>query len=201
MKYGWLPYILMMVSGLHKEPSKFPDMDPVEMHVRRQLWWSLVALDAQIALTSGLPCVIETSFYDVQPITELAECAISCGPTAGAATIKDILRTFIGGKFEFYRLTGRFLRLLHSNVMNERDLDEILEVTRIIQADLYSRRERIALIMQTATANGGAPEGAPVLSKLTKIVLSMLAAKPYAVMYGPVRRHGLLDKLREKEPT
>ena len=176
-------------------------MDPIEVHVRRQLWWSLVALDAQIALASGLPCVIETSFYDVQPVTELAESAISCAPTEGAATIKEILRTFIGGKFEFYRLTGRFMRLLNNNIINEQDLCDILEIIRTIQADLYSRRERVSLIMQTATANGGAPEGAPVLSKLTKIILSMLAAKPYAVMYGPIRRHGLLDTLREKEPT
>ena len=30
--------------GLHKEPSKFPDIDPIEVHVRRQLshWGQLV---------------------------------------------------------------------------------------------------------------------------------------------------------------
>ena len=190
-----------LVLGLHKEPSKFPDMDPVDMHVRRQLWWNLVSLDAQIALASGLPCIVETSFYDVEPVGELSESAISCAPNEGARTIKEILRTFVGGKFEFYRMTGKFLHILHKNVMNEEDLDELLEVTRTIQADLYSRRERIALIMETASANGGTPEGSAVLSKFSKMVMSMIAAKPYAVMYGPVRRHGLLAKLGEKEPT
>jgi hypothetical protein len=189
------------IPGLHKEPSKFPDVDPIEVHIRRQLWWIVVSFDAQIALASGLPCVIETSFYDVDPVSELSETAIAYAPTKGAKTIKDILRAFIGGRFEFYRLSGKFLRILHSNVITERDLDELLEITRAIQGDLYSRRERIAMIMTAASAGGRAPEGSPVLSKFSKMVMSMLAAKPYAVMYGPLRRHGLLGKLREKEST
>ena len=196
-----LRQILTRSIGLHKEPSKFPDVDPIDIHVRRQLWWIIVSFDAQIALASGLPCIIETSFYDVDPVSELSETAIAMVATEGASTIKDMLRTFVGGRFEFYRLSGRFLRILHGNVITERDLDELLEITRAIQGDLYSRRERIALIMTAASSSGRALEGSAVLSKFSKIVMSMLAAKPYAVMYGPLRRHGLLGKLHEKEST
>ena len=193
--------MLIFKTGLHKEPSKFPDIDPTDVHVRRQLWWIIVSFDAQIALASGLPCVVETSFYDVDPVTELSECAIAYAPTESAKTIKEILRAFVGGRFEFYRLSGKFLRILHGNVITERDLDELLEITRAIQGDLYSRRERITLTMTAASGDGRAPEGSAVLSKFAKMVMSMLAAKPYAVMYGPLRRHGLLDNLREKEST
>ena len=188
-------------TGLHKEPSKFPDMDNIDIHVRRQLWWIIVSFDAQIALASGLPCIVETTFCDVEPVSELSETAIAMAPTEGATTVKDMLRTFVGGRFEFYRLSGRFLRILHSNIISEQDLDELLEITRAIQGDLYSRRERIAMIMTTASNGGKALEGSAVLSKFSKMVMSMLAAKPYAVMYGPLRRHGLLGKLYEKEPT
>jgi hypothetical protein len=188
-------------TGLHKEPSKFPDMDRIDTHVRRQLWWIIVSFDAQIALASGLPCIVETTFYDVESVSELSETAIAMAPTEGAATIKDMLRTFVGGRFEFYRLSGRFLRILHGNTISEQDLDELLEITRAIQGDLYSRRERIAMIMTAASNGGRALEGSAVLSKFSKMVMSMLAAKPYAVMYGPLRRHGLLGKLHEKEPT
>lgn len=175
-------------------------MDQIDMHVRRQLWWIIVSFDAQIALASGLPCIIETTFYDVEPVSELSETAIAMAPTEGAGTIKDMLRTFVSGRFEFYRLSGRFLRILHGNTIQERDLDELMEITRAIQGDLYSRRERIQMIMTAASNNGRALEGSAVLSKFSKMVMSMLASKPYAVMYGPLRRHGLLGKLREKEP-
>ena len=198
---NFLALSLTYSTGLHKEPSKFPDMDPVELHVRRQLWWNLVSLDAQIALASGLPCILETSFYDVEPIAELSESAVACVSAEGAITIKEILRAFVGGKFEFYRMTGTFLHLLHKNTMDETDPDKILEIARGIQVDMYSRRERIALVMQSASDNGGSLEASAVLSKFSKMVMSMLAAKPFSVMYGPVRRHGLLGKLLEKKPT
>ena len=176
-------------------------MDMIDIHVRRQLWWIIVSFDAQIALGSGLRCIVGTTIYGVEPVSELSETAIAMAPTEGAATIKNMLRTFAGGRFEFYRLSGRFLRILHGNIITERDLDELLEITRAIQGDLYSRRERIAMIMTAASNGGRALEGSAVLSKFSKMVMSMLAAKPYAVMYGPLRRHGLLGKLHDKEPT
>jgi hypothetical protein len=187
--------------GLHKEPSKFPGIDRIELHVRRQLWWSLVSLDSQIALASGLPSIIETKNFDVEVITDLSESAISSPPVEGSATIKEILRTFVSGKFEFYRRMGEFLQLLHNNFLTEKDLDQILEIVRANQRDMYSRREHVANAVQGSIIDGSPASGSAVFSKFTKMVISMMAAKPFAVMYGAIRRHGLLDKLREKEPT
>lgn len=137
----------------------------------------------------------------MEPVSEPSENAIAMALAEGASIIKDMLRTFVGGRFEFYRLSGRFLRILYTSVIMEKDLDELLEIIRAIQGDLYSRRERIALIMTAATGSGKALEGSAVLSKFSKMLISMLAAKPYAVMYGPLRRHSLLEKLQGEEPT
>lgn len=205
--------LLTNKKGLHKEPSKFPDISPVDVHVRRQLWWNLVSLDAQVAFASGLPPIINNRFYDVQPISELSESAInSAYGDSGTQNngSKQILRAFLGGKFEFYRNAGDFLHSMHNNLLCEKALDELLQITRRIQQELHSRREQITSILQASRAEidlrqvGGdrlsGVETMSVQAQFTKMVLSMLAAKPYAVMYGPVRRHELLGKLREKEP-
>lgn len=219
--------------GLHKEPSKFPGIDRIEVHVRRQLWWSLVSLDTQIAMAAGLPAIIIPKHFDVEPAEELSESAISSPPVEGSATIKEILRTFICGKYAFYGRMGEFVHLLHSNFLSEADLDKLLDIVknnqvslqrsngiqnrdngsvsvvnpRLIcdahreQLDQYTRRDRIALAVKGSMNNGQPASGSAVFSKFTKMVISMMAAKPFAVMYGPVRRHGLLAKLKEKEPT
>jgi hypothetical protein len=93
------------------------------------------------------------------------------------------------------------VHLLHSNHLSENDLDQLLVITKNNQLDLYTRRDRIAIAVQGSMINGQPASGSAVFSKFTKMVISMMAAKPFAVMYGPLRRHGLLAKLREKEPT
>ncbi|KAK5167509.1 uncharacterized protein LTR77_007208 [Saxophila tyrrhenica] len=187
--------------GLHEDPSKFPVIDRIETHVRRQLFWHLVSLDCQVALASGLPAIIGSKLYDVSPITELSESAITSPPVEGSETIKEIGKTFVAGKFEFYRRMSDFLHLLHNDSLNESDLDRLLETIHENQTDLYARRERVATVVQDSITDGEPASGAAIFAKLTKMCLSMFAAKPFAVMYGPVRRHGLLQKLFEKEPT
>ena len=120
------------------------------------------------------------------------------------------MRLFVGGKFEFYRTASDFLHKLHNNFLNERDLNELLDITAKIQNDLYSRRDHITSILNAFKGEptlgdvGGGSSSATVeactLGHFTKMVLCMLAAKPFAVMFGPVRRHGLVEKLREKVP-
>lgn len=187
--------------GLHKEPSKFPGIDRIEVHVRRQLWWSLVSLDTQIAMAAGLPAIIMPKLFDVEPAEELSESAISSPPVEGSATIKEILLTFISGKYAFYGRMGEFVHLLHSNFLSETDLHKLLDIVKNNQLDLYTRRDRIAIAVQGSMIDGQPASGSAVFSKFTKMVISMMAAKPFAVMYGPIRRHGLLAKLKEKEPT
>ena len=201
---------------MHKEPSKFSDLSTVDVHVRRQLWWNLVSLDAQVAFASGLPPIIENRYYEVQPISELADFAQS-GSNNGnnqQSPKRVIIRAFVGGRFEFYRNACDFLHLLHNDKVTEADLDELIAIARRNETELGSRRDLITSMLQGGTpsiANDGREidYGRPttdcvpasqVLAQFTKMVLSMLAAKPYAVMYGPLRRHGLLTPLRNKVP-
>lgn len=161
----------------------------------------MASLDAQVALASGLPSIIETRYYDVAPITELSETAISSPPVQGSETIKEIGRIFVSGRFEFYRRMNDFIHLLHNDHLNENDLDKLLTIVRDNQKDCYNRREQVAMAVQNSITGGAPATGTDVFSKFAKMVICMWAAKPLAILYGPLRRHGLLERLHEKEPA
>ena len=58
---------------LHRDPSHFPRLDPIEAEVRRRVWWHIVHSDVNLAIASGLPPILETASWDVQAITEIRE--------------------------------------------------------------------------------------------------------------------------------
>jgi hypothetical protein len=59
--------------GLHKDPSHFSNIDPIECEIRRRVWWHLVHIDVLVAIASGLPPIVDLDTWDVQGISELKE--------------------------------------------------------------------------------------------------------------------------------
>lgn len=194
--------------GLHKDPSRFHETSATEIQTRRQLWWNVITIDTQVAFASGLPPLIESGSYDVETVSELTDAFTSNEATDRHR--KSILGIFINGKFFFYKKSGELLRLLHSNRLSKEDIDGILTITREIQDDVNARQAQIAAVEQNVDNADQLPgnesaalertQSNPILRQFTSILLSMFAAKPYAIMYGPIRRHNLLPYLQEKEP-
>lgn len=148
--------------------------------------------------------MIESKFYNVSPVSEKDALDVSSNAQ------RTILGIFVGGRYNFYRQTSDFLRLLNSSRVTKHDVDEMLKIARYIGKDMARRREMILEQSQNAQEPlAGRPnlhddlrraQSNPVLASFAMSVLSMLAAKPFAFMYGPLRRHDLLPYLREKEP-
>nr|POE82444.1 transcription factor lepe [Quercus suber] len=59
--------------GLHRDPSQFPAISAIEAEVRRRVWWTLVYVDTQVAIASGLPPVVELSSWNVREVSELKD--------------------------------------------------------------------------------------------------------------------------------
>lgn len=169
-----------------------------------------MSIDAQVAFASGLPPIIDCRLYNVLPVSELSAAAIREDFESHGNANKSILGIFIGGRFAFYKRGNEILHLLHSSLLSEADLDRILEITHTVKADMDSRREQILLIEKMTvppeTCDGTDvdalrhTESNAALAQFAKMLFALWAAKPYSVMYGPMRRHGLLPALRKKEP-
>lgn len=200
----------LTTTGVHKDPSKFSQLSAVESCVRRQLWWALVSLDVQIAYSSGLPPMINFEYSDVLQNTELSEAIApgasqadaSCTDPVGAA--RNILHCFSAAKHDFYRRSRDLLHGLHSDNLGEADLDNLIAITRSIQEMLESQRAQIEAVAIMDPGDPIFPESTGLtldtFAQFAKLVLSMLAAKPFSVMYGPLRESGLLHALRARVP-
>lgn len=58
--------------GLHREPSLF-NITPWKAEVRRRIFWQIFQLDTFVAVTSGLPPMMNEDFFDTRPISELKD--------------------------------------------------------------------------------------------------------------------------------
>lgn len=127
-----------------------------------------------------------------------------------AVATKTVMGIFVCGRYTFYHHMSDFLRLLNGHRVTEAEIDSILYIAQVIDQDVQRRKSQILQaakpIQVTEPGQPMSPEqlriieSSPVLASLATSVLSMLAAKPYAIMYGPFRQNGLLQYLKEKEP-
>jgi hypothetical protein len=185
-------------------------MTPIEIQVRRQLWWTVVAIDAQVAFASSLPPLIDTRQHNVEPVTEPGETARDPISSTPNHAFRSILGIFAGGKNKFYNDASEFLHILHNNRLRKEDVDNILSIAKRIQNDVEARKGQIDAVQNTSASqiptDGNDSdrslyqESSPIFGQFTKTILSMLAAKPYPIMYPSLKRHNLLPYLREREP-
>lgn len=204
--------IILTFAGLHRDPSTFPDLSVEEIQIRRQIWWALVSIDLQVALASGLPPLIDCSFYAVQSINEAPE-GTTLRPSLPGADSKSVLGILVGGKIRFGQMANEFLHILHSTSLGKSGIDRCLEITRRINEEMVSRQNQIETLAQNFPERGviggvsreenivNTTENNSILARFAKVLLSLLAAKPYPIIYGPVRRHNLMQYLFEKDPT
>lgn len=211
LKTSIIPRIRNLTSflGLHQDPLEYGNISGSECQLRRNLWWTLVAIDAQVAFAAGLPPLMPNGGHNVKSINA----ALPPGPHEDSSSClaqkgnDPLVSLFIAGKYLFYERSSAFLLAIHKRTLDEHDLEKILEITDSIETDLQRYKSEISAREQVSNgennSNGCAsPESAasPYFPELAEMVLSMYAAKPYAIMYGPLRRHGLLNLLRQRRP-
>lgn len=179
--------------------------------MRRQLWWALVCIDSQVALASGLPPLIDCSFYSISYLSEAPEADFTRQVPQHRSS-KTILGLLVGGKTRFFQKANKFLQILHSTTLQKNDIDDILVIAQEIEKEMASRQQQIEAIehhlLQQATVSAGSDdekiinraENSPVFGRFARMMLSLLAMKPYAIICGPARRHGLSSYLHEKAP-
>lgn len=65
--------------GFHRDPKYLPNMKPFHGELRRRLWATILELNIQSALDSGMPPLISPDDYDTEPPSNLNDTDISKG--------------------------------------------------------------------------------------------------------------------------
>ena len=157
--------------------------------------------------------MIENRLYHVKKPDEHDEPDVARNQTATTpGSPPTVMGMFVGGRYAFYHHVGDFLRIINSHHLTKSDVDKILRLTGMIRLELDKRVSQIvqgAYPTEMEIVVGDLPvtseelrgmQSNPTLASFAVSVLSMLTAKPYAIMYGPLRHQGLLPYLKEKDP-
>jgi hypothetical protein len=151
--------------------------------------------------------------YDVRPIDDgqSPQNPISVQPSYPKQTI---LNTFINGKVIFYKKANGFLHLLHSNTLTEPEVDAILSIVKSIGEEMGVCKQDIKHLESTLERESndsfrsdppnenalGRAESNLLFARFARMLLSLFAAKPYVIRYGPLRRHQASERVKEQLP-
>lgn len=64
---------MAMQMGLHQDPNLLEEMSVLQKEIRRRLWFTVLEMNVQAALDSGMPPMINTGDYNTQPPSNLSD--------------------------------------------------------------------------------------------------------------------------------
>ena len=152
--------------GLHRDPGLF-NFEPWEAEARRRIWFHILQLDCYIAISSGLPPLVQGSnFWDVRMISELKdgkigtkegqeyEEAVAAGkrgrddpdePNArDRPSMVAVQYVMARGKYLMVNSIRHLLTIqLRTNPMTRKDMEEVRQILIQIDQDLNVTIQRI----------------------------------------------------------
>ncbi|KAL4769623.1 fungal-specific transcription factor domain-containing protein [Aspergillus nidulans var. acristatus] len=110
---------MAMQMGLHQDPDLLGQMDPRQKHIRRRLWYTIMELNVQAAIDSGMPPMVTDGDYTTRPPPD--EMAGSEAATAaGQPSLQGVLARSLSVRL-------RATRVINS-MQEEPSYDRVLEL-------------------------------------------------------------------------
>ncbi|KAF2092461.1 hypothetical protein NA57DRAFT_82315 [Rhizodiscina lignyota] len=214
--------------GLNKDPSCFPLLSPVAIESRRRLWWLVYFHDVSIAMSAGLPPLIDDASWDVKPISEVKDHFIGTAEAveyerdvaAGTrpamsvdspedpnqSSLVSTCAIFAWGKYRTMVAIKYFLsKLFQQKPMTRSDVADIRIAMEQLRSDLFSRIRRIS---QSSGRYGGdvGPTMAthatnPALNKWTRLSLSAMYARSWGLLYIPLEHSTISSMWADLRPS
>ncbi|KAK5721678.1 hypothetical protein LTR15_006269 [Elasticomyces elasticus] len=195
------------ILGLYKDPSHFAGMDLVECEVRRRVWWHLVHIDVLVAISSGLPPMVEAGCWDVRAISELKEehFGTYADPRDPAnASLVSTIGVLVAGKLRATMVLRRTIaRLSAPDPLTSSHLVAMRSEFRLLGEDLASRISRIPephLNNARTTAAIETYENNFALNRWARLLLSAYVDEQYSIACRPILNAPISDMWPELYP-
>lgn len=155
--------------GLHRDPAPFKAIPATEAEARRRVWWHIVHMDGVVAMSSGLPPLVNNEeFWDVKMTSEVKDILIGT-PKAleyedavahkkrkpdnpddagicGGPSMVNVYYLAAKGKYMMSKATRRILRIqLGTKPITRRDMEELRNILVSLQAELRAIIDRIPM--------------------------------------------------------
>ncbi|CRG91921.1 putative transcriptional regulatory protein C139,03 [Talaromyces islandicus] len=155
--------------GLHRDPAQF-GIQSSEAEARRRVWWHIVHMDSVVAMSSGLPPLVnDENFWDVREPSEVKDTLLGTpqaekytklvtnnlrprdnpdDPTiCGGNSMVNVFYLCARGKYIMARAIRRILRIqLGTKPITGSDMEELRSILIELQFQLNSLVNRIPLV-------------------------------------------------------
>ncbi|KAI2720948.1 transcriptional regulator family: Fungal Specific TF [Penicillium roqueforti] len=152
--------------GLHRDPAKF-GIEPCEAEYRRRLWWHIIHMDCVVAMSSGLPPLVnDENYWDVCETSEMKDTMLGSpaaesymkqvasrerlpdnpdDPTiCGGPSMVNVYYLTARGKYTMARAIRRILKIqLGIKPLTRQDMEELRSILLDLQLRLNSIINRI----------------------------------------------------------
>ncbi|PKY03675.1 hypothetical protein P168DRAFT_270105 [Aspergillus campestris IBT 28561] len=170
-----------MVMGLHLDPTRFAELSAFQIEQRRRLWVTVVEMDLQASIASGMPVTIpEIDFGPLVPAnlndTDFDELAVELPPSKGLHEWTDSLAQITLAMSLPHRIRAMMLVRIVSSRM---DLSEIVKQGRRLEECLQQVPSPLRL--DQAPNSGDSP-----MMLLTRVLLDVYTRRPLLCLYRPI---------------
>jgi hypothetical protein len=166
--------------GFHRDPKYLPDIPPLEAELRRRLWATVVELNTQSALDSGMPSLLSYSDWDTEPPANIDDIDLNESTTSIVSKAPHI---FTQTSLQLALLKSLPARLevirLANNFRTEPKYDEILAIDSTLT---NACKENITFINKT---NASCPPNSPAISQLNRNLLDLSIRRFILILHRP----------------
>ncbi|KAJ6017060.1 fungal-specific transcription factor domain-containing protein [Penicillium sp. IBT 35674x] len=144
-----------MMIGLHRDPINFKGVSPFYAEIRRRLWATIVELDLQAALDTGVPAGISEDDYDCAPPSNLDDEDFSLNSSAIPASKSSTVLTRTSFQVSLTQTLNtriRIVKIVNQTRMSS-NYQEILDLSQVITSHL----SRTSLVITGQSLGQGAP--------------------------------------------
>jgi len=174
--------------GYHRDPSILPKMSPLQAEIRRRLWATILEINLQSALDSGMPLMISHEDYDTEPPANIDDADLS-ESTVGPLTPKPIT-TFTQTSIQIALLKVFGLRLqvvrFANNLRGEPSYDDVLRVGSALSKALKENGAFVSRVNQSR-------EPAARVSQLQQNIFDLSIRRFLLLVHRPFAAKGIKD--------
>ncbi|KAH6698135.1 hypothetical protein BKA61DRAFT_246673 [Leptodontidium sp. MPI-SDFR-AT-0119] len=174
--------------GYHRDPKFLPHMSPLHAELRRRLWATVMEINIQSALDSGMPALISESDYDTEPPANLDDDDIDESVTITPSPKPS--HVFTQTSLQIRLLSSFKLRLLivsHSNnIRMEPSYEEVLRISSELSKSLKENNAFITKILQS-------PAQPPKISQMERNNFDLATRRYLLTLHRPFSSRATRD--------
>ena len=132
--------------GLHRDPSRLPNMSPYMTEIRRRLWATILELQVQSGMDSGAPLLMSTRSFDCKPPSNLDDAQLD--ENSSEPPEEKPADVFTQSSLQIMLLSSFKTRLKVADVLNDVCEEKSYDDTLRISAELSTFQRTFSRVLE-----------------------------------------------------